>query len=158
MVTTNVAIQATTFMIIDAKLISVVNLSTQDNAKLLEQTKSDFKKTMNQNKYEPKVPKERQNQLLDVLIDSSFQGVNRPFLSFESEAQRESYKRYYFLTRQIKKCNVMINVQNVFDQSVRSDLISYDKIQIIAVYQRDDYTTCCLLDDNSIISLKTFIR
>ena len=49
-VTTNVAIQATTFMIIDAKLISVVNLSTQDNAKLLEQTKSDFKKTMNQNK------------------------------------------------------------------------------------------------------------
>ena len=61
-VTTNVAIQATTFIIIDAKLISVVNLSTQDNAKLLEQTKSGFKKTMSQNKYEPKVPKERQNQ------------------------------------------------------------------------------------------------
>ena len=52
----------------------------------------------------------------------------------------------------------MIDVQNVFDQSVRSDLISYDKIQKIAVHQRDDYKTCCLLDYNSIISLKTFIR
>ena len=45
--------KATTFVIKDAILyVSVVTLSTQDNAKLLKQLKSDFKKTINCNKYQ----------------------------------------------------------------------------------------------------------
>ena len=35
--------------------VPVVNLSTQDNAKLLEQSKSGFKRTINWNKYESSV-------------------------------------------------------------------------------------------------------
>ena len=43
-VVTNVAAQATTISITDTKLyVPVVTLSTQDNAKLLEQLKSGFK-------------------------------------------------------------------------------------------------------------------
>ena len=47
--------QATTFAITDTKLyVSVVTLSTDDNAKLSQQLKSGFKRTINWNKYEPK--------------------------------------------------------------------------------------------------------
>ena len=52
-VATDVADQATIFSITDTKLyVSVVTLSTQDNAKLLEQLKSSFKGTINWNKYQ----------------------------------------------------------------------------------------------------------
>ena len=55
-VATNLAAQAATFPITDTKLyVPVVILSTQDNAKLLEQLKSDFKRTINWNKFQTKV-------------------------------------------------------------------------------------------------------
>ena len=102
---TNVAAQATTFSITDKKLyVPAVNLSTQDQVKLLEQLKPGFKRTINWNKYQSKVSTKRQNQYLDYLIDPSFQGINRHFvLSFENEAQRTSYKRYYFPAIEMKK-------------------------------------------------------
>ena len=44
------------FAITETKLfLPVVTLSTQDNAKLLHQLKSGFKRTNNWNKYEPNV-------------------------------------------------------------------------------------------------------
>ena len=39
----------------------------------------------------------------------------------------------------------MIDGQNVFDQTVRSYLITYDNIRKTATGQGDDYTTGCLL-------------
>ena len=50
----------------------VETLSTQDNAKLLEQLKTGFKRTINWNKSHPKFSTETQNQYLDFLIDTSF--------------------------------------------------------------------------------------
>ena len=74
--------KATTFAITNTKpYVPVVTLSTQHNAKLLEQFKSGFKRTINWNKYQPKVSPERKNQYSDFLIDLSFQGVNRLFVS-----------------------------------------------------------------------------
>ena len=74
---TNVSAQATTFSITDTKLyVPIVTLSTQDNAKLLEQLKSGFKRTVNWNKYQIKVSTERINQYLDFLFEPSFHGVN----------------------------------------------------------------------------------
>ena len=86
---TKVAAQATTFSITDTKhYVPVVTLSTQGNAKLLEQLKSGFKGTVNWNKYQSKMSTERQNQYLDYLTDPSFQGVNRLFaLPFKNEAR-----------------------------------------------------------------------
>ena len=47
------SIGAGKFKIIETKLyVLVVTLSTQDNAKLLQQLKSGFKRTINWNKYE----------------------------------------------------------------------------------------------------------
>ena len=42
----------------------VVTLSTQDNAKLLQQLKSGFIRTIHWNKYQSKVTIQRQNQYL----------------------------------------------------------------------------------------------
>ena len=56
--------------------VPVVTLSTQDNAKLLQQLKSGFKRTINWNKYESNIKTFAQNRYLNHLINPSFQGVN----------------------------------------------------------------------------------
>ena len=137
-----------TFTISDTKLyFPVVSSSTQDDAKLLEQSKSGFKRTINWNKYKPKVTVEQQNQYLDFLINPSFQGVNRLFvLSFEDNDGRSSYKGYYLPFAEIKCYNVVIDERKFFDQPVKNNLVTFDNIQKIATGQGDDYTTGCLLD------------
>ena len=99
-----VAGQVPTFTITDTKLyVPVVTLSTQYNAKLLEQLKSGFKRTTNWNKYQSKITPQTQNRYLDFLIDLSFQGLNRLFvLSFEDNNVQESYKGYFLPTIEIK--------------------------------------------------------
>ena len=65
--------QATKLAITDTKLyVSVLSLSTQDDTKLLQQLKFEFKGAINCNKYQSKVTTEAQNQYLNYLIDSSF--------------------------------------------------------------------------------------
>ena len=75
------------FAITETKLyVPVVTLSTQDNAKLLQQLKSSFKRTINWNKYESNIKTFGQNKYLNHLINPSFQGVNILFiLSFENQ-------------------------------------------------------------------------
>ena len=108
----------------------MLTLSTQDNAKLLEKLKFASKRTINWNKYQPKVSLERQNQDLDFLINPSCQVVKILFvLSLEDETQKTSYKRYYLLTVEIRNYNVMIEGKNCFGQPVRTDSITYDYIQ-----------------------------
>ena len=56
------------FTMTDSKLyVPVVTLSTQDNAKILQQLKSDFKRAINWNKYQLKV--QERSQYLDCFID-----------------------------------------------------------------------------------------
>ena len=51
------------FQITETKLyVPVVTLSTQDNAKLLQQLKSDFKRTINWNKYQSDPKEYTENQ------------------------------------------------------------------------------------------------
>ena len=60
----NVINQAAIIVITDTKLyVSVVTLSTQDNAKLLEQLESGFKRTSTWNIYKSKVTTQAQNQI-----------------------------------------------------------------------------------------------
>ena len=40
----------------------------------------------------------------------------------------------------------MINGENFFDQPIRDNKVTYEKIRKIATGQGDDYTTGCLLD------------
>ena len=76
----------TKFKITKTKLyVPVVTLSTQNNAKLLQQLKSGFKRTINWNKYESNIKTFAQNRYLNHLINPIFQGVKRIFvLSFEN--------------------------------------------------------------------------
>ena len=56
-------------------MLGEVTLSTEDNAKLLQQLKSSFKRTINWNKYQLKVIIQAPNPYLDFLIDLSFHQV-----------------------------------------------------------------------------------
>ena len=92
----NITGQEPTFTITDTKLyVPVVTLSNQDYAKLFEQLKSGFKRTINLDRYEPKVTKKQQQKIFRFL-NSRFQGVNRLFVfPFENTDGRTSYMRYY---------------------------------------------------------------
>ena len=110
---TDVNDQVPTFTIRETNLyVPVVTLSTQDNAKLLPQLKSGFERTISWNEYLSKPELLSQNENLNHLIESSFQGVNRVFvLAFEHDNNNEekiSNKRYYTPNVEIKNYNVMI--------------------------------------------------
>ena len=96
-VSTDVANQGATFSITETKIhVVVVTLSNQDNAKVFQQLKSGFKRTINSNKYISKPKLLRQNGNFNHLVQTSFQGIDRLFvLSFKNNAQRTSNKRYY---------------------------------------------------------------
>ena len=80
-VSTNNANQNATFAITNTRLyVPVVTLSTQENAKLLQQLKSGFKRVINWNKYLSKPELLVQNPNLNHLVEQSFQGVNRLFV------------------------------------------------------------------------------
>ena len=71
----------------------MVTLSTEDNTKLLQQSKSGFKRVINWNKYFSKPELSAQNSNLNHLIEPSFKEVNRLFvLAFENDTQRTSSK------------------------------------------------------------------
>ena len=114
---TDVADQVPTFTITETNLyVPVVNLSTQDNAKLLPQLKLGFKRTITGNKYLPKPELLTWNANLNHLIEPSFQGVNRIFvLAFENDAQRTSNKIFYIPNVETEDYNVMIDGKNFFE-------------------------------------------
>ena len=91
-VSTNIANENARFAITDIKLyVPVVTLSTQENAKLLQQLKSGFKRVIHWNKYLSKPELLRRNSNLNHLVEPSFQGVNRVFvLAFEHDVLRRS--------------------------------------------------------------------
>ena len=105
------------FAITETKLyVPVVTLPTQDNAKLLQQLKSGFKRRIAWNKYESSIKAFAQNRYLNDLINPNFQGISRLFvLSFENENDRTSHSTYYLLKVEIKDYNVMIDDRNFFD-------------------------------------------
>ena len=147
-VSTNITNQNATFTTTDTKLyVPVVTLSTQDNAKLLQQLKSGFKRVINWNKYLSKPELLARNSNLNQLVEISFQVVNRLFvLAFENDTRRTSAKGYNLPNMEIKDYNVVINGENFFDQPIKNNKVTYENIRKISTGQGDDYTTVCLLD------------
>ena len=125
----------------------MITLSQKDNAKLLQQLKSGFKRAINWNKYLSKPKLLAPSPNLNHLVEPSFQEINRFFvLAFENDAQITNTKSYYIPNVEIKNYNVMFNGQNVFDQPIIDNKVTYENIRKIAAGQEDDYTTGCLLD------------
>ena len=80
-------------------------------------------------------------------MEPSFQGVNRLFvLAFENDAQRKVHFGNYLPNVEIKNYNVMINEENISDQPIKDDKVTYKNIRKIATGKGDDYATSCLLD------------
>ena len=136
------------FTITDTKLyVPVITLSQQDNAKLLEQLKSGFKRVIIWNKYLSKPELLAQNPNLNHLVEPNFQGINQLFvLAFENDAERTRTSRYYIPNVQIKDYNIVVKGENFFDQPVKDNKVTYENIRKIGTGQGDDYTTGCLLD------------
>ena len=82
---------------------------------------SGFKRTIKWKKYLAKDPVQTQNQNLNYMLNTSFQGVNRIFVSSLEKKNRKKPARYYLPKIEIKGNNVKINGTNAFDQSVNSD-------------------------------------
>ena len=147
-VSTDVANQNSTFAITDTKLyVPVISLSQEDNAKLLQQLKSGFKRVINWNKYLSKPELLARNLNLNHFVEPSFQGTSRLFvLAFENDRQRTRTRGYYIANLEIKNYNVMINGENFFDQPIKNNKVTYENMRKITTGQGDDYTTGCLLD------------
>ena len=147
-VSTDDAGQNAIFAITDTKLyVPVVTLSTQDNATLLQQFKSRFKRIINWKKYLSKPELLARNQNLNNLAEPSFQGVNRLFVfAFENDDQRASTKRCYLPNVEIKDYDIMINGENYLDQPIKDNKVTYENIRKICTDSGDDYTCDSLLD------------
>ena len=145
---TNVTNQNAIFEITIIKLyVPVVTLLTEDNAKLLQRLKSGFNRTITWNKYLSKPELLPRNRNLNHLVEPSFKGVNRFFiLAYKNDAQRTSAKGYYLPNVELKEYNVMINGENFFDQPVKDNKVTYERIRKTDTGQGDDCTTSCLLD------------
>ena len=86
---------------------------------MLQQLKSGFQRPINWNKYQSDPKSYAQNRYLNHLVDPSFLGVNRLFVSsFETEYGRTSHSNYYLPKEEIKDYNVMIDDKNFFDQPI----------------------------------------
>ena len=131
--------RAITFAITGTKRYTpILTLSTKDNAKLLQQWKSGFKRTINWNKYYSEISIERRNLYLDFLTDPRFQGVNTLIvLSFENNTNRRRYIGYFLPKVQIKVYSAMIDGQSFVNQPIKDDVRTYDNIWIIRTTQRD---------------------
>ena len=88
----------------------------------MEQSKPGFKRTINWDKCESRLPMQTQNQYLDYLVDPVFQGVNRLFvLSFGDNAVKTGHKEYFTLKLEKKNYIVLIDNCSFFDQPAKNE-------------------------------------
>ena len=59
---------------------------------------------------------------------------------------REHHTGYYLPNVEIKDYNVMINGENVFDQPIKNNKVTYDNIRNVCLGSGSDYTTGSSLD------------
>ena len=140
-----------TFKITDAKLyVPIVILKTEDNTKLSKSLSLGFKRPIYWNEY--KVIPEKMyaaNENIRILIDTSWQGINRLFvLAYLNDATFtvNSYRKYFLPRIKIENYNIEIDGTNFYDQPINDSIKHYDEIRKKSTGQGDDYTTGCLSD------------
>ena len=74
----------------------VVTLSAENENKLLEKLKAEFKRTVTWNKYRSGISNQTRNNNLNYLIDPTFTNVNRLFFSsFKKDDDRNYFCTYF---------------------------------------------------------------
>ena len=127
-----VAPVVSTFETTNTKLyVLVVTLSKENDAKLIEQLKLGFKKTIKWNKYKSQMTIQPQNNNLNYLIDPTFTNVNRlfvlPFTRTDTPDYKNSFSHYYGPDK-IKGFNVLIYGKIFFDLPVKNEEETYEKL------------------------------
>ena len=98
-----------------------MTLSSENDNKLLEQLKTEFKITITWNKYRSEISNQTKNNTLNYLIDPTFTNVNRLFvLSFENEEDRTPFLKYYVPKVEIKDFNVLNDGKPFFEIPVKN--------------------------------------
>ena len=133
--------------------VPIVTLSTNDEAKLLKQLNTGFKRSIHWDKYQTIYETKDQDNTYRRQLDGSFQGVNRLFaLAFNNvegnanQVQRDSYGKYYLSRVDIGSYNVIIDGRQFYDQPINNSFKQYDEIRKLATGKGDNYATGCLLD------------
>ena len=136
-----------TLAIKDCKLyVPVVNLSKDDEIKLLSNLKSGFKREIIWNKYRSQMTTEAINNNLNILIDPIFTNANRLFVLAYGQVNndRQSFSQLYLPRVMIKDYNVIIDKLAFFDLPIKNEEEAYEKI--IDISRSNEYTTGNLLD------------
>ena len=127
--------------------VPAVTLSKENDAKLLEQLKLGFKRTIKWNKYRSQMTIQPQNNNLNYLIDPTFTNVNRLFVLSLARTNagdsRDSFSDYYVPNVEIKDFNVLIDRKSLFDLLVKNEE-AYKKIMDMS--NNNDNTTGNLLN------------
>ena len=125
--------------------VPVVTLSTENDNKLLEQLKIEFKITIKWNKYRSEMSNQTKNNNLNNLTDPTFTNVNILFvLTFENEDDRTSLSKYYVPKVEIKYFNVLIDGKPFFEIPVKNKEEAYEAITHMS--KNNDYKTGNFLD------------
>ena len=125
--------------------VPAVKLSGENDNKLLEQLKTEFKRTIKWNKYRSEMSNQTKNNNLNYLIDPTFTNVNRLFvLLFKNKDDRTSFSKYYVPKVEIKVFNVLIDGKPFFEIFVKDKEEAYEAI--IEMSRNNDYRTGNLLN------------
>ena len=125
--------------------VPAVTLSGENDNKLLEQLKTEFKRTIKWNKYRSEMSNQTKNNNLNYLIDPTFTNVNRLFvLLFKNKDDRTSFSKYYVPKVEIKVFNVLIDGKPFFEIFVKDKEEAYEAI--IEMSRNNDYRTGNLLN------------
>ena len=145
----------TTFKITNTKLyVPIVTLSSKDNVKPAKLLKEGFKRLGCWNEYQTKIEtRDLDNiSLTRFPLDASFQGVRTLFvLAFDNsdiggkKVERNSHTKHFLPRVNITNYNVLIDGNFFCDESINDQIKMYNEIRKTATWQRDDYTTGCLL-------------
>ena len=112
----------------DCKLyIPVVNLSKDDEIKLLTILKSGFTREIIWNKYRSQMTTEAINNNLNILIDTTFTNINRFFvLEYQNADDRQSFSQFYLPRVMVKDFNVIIDKLAFFDLPIKTEEEAYE--------------------------------
>ena len=146
---------AVVFIINDTKLyVPVVTLPKEGNKDFIEQQNKGFQRSIYWNEYKTKEKDEDANANIFkyITLDPSFQGFNRLFvMAFNRENNqptRNGQQKYYLPRIDLKKCSVIIDGRNFYDNPIESDIEKYRELKKVMIGKGEDYTTGSLLDYN----------
>ena len=143
------------FIINETKIyVPVITLSKEDNKDFIEQKNKGFQRSIYSNEYKTKGVTESAdaNNFKYIILDPSFQGVNRLFVmaynSANDQPTRSGQQKYYLPRNDLNKYNVVIDGRSFYDNPTESDIEKYRELKKVMVGKGEDYTTGSLLDYN----------